>query len=170
MKKYDNKIKDKHIWKVLGAPAVAFLFIVLCLSIYLFCAFIFPAINKAADSNTKTPASSARHEKTVEPAVSDSPVPREQEAPASVDIVDLSEEVMTLLDCTEEQLAGEIKEFLNANGFADVREVVYEKEIVISHEDDTVSAGFYLQREGEIFEICCIYDRKNHSRSMIVWE
>lgn len=173
MKMKLKQIKDYHIWKALGVPAVVFLFIVLCLSIYLFCAFL-PDANKKVDNRAEPPASSAHMEKTAdgspEQEASVTAAPREQEASDSVKIVDLSEEALTLLACTKEQLAEEIKEFLNANGFADIREVVYEKEIVISHGDDTVSAGFYLQRNGETYEICCIYDRKNFSRSMMVWE
>lgn len=97
-------------------------------------------------------------------------MPEKQEVASDINILNLQKEAISLLNCTEEQLAEEIKEFLNANGFADVVEVVYEKEIVISHADNTVSAGFYLQREDVTYEICCIYNRDNDTRTVVVWE
>lgn len=104
------------------------------------------------------------------PEVTPSYVPEKQEVASDINILNLQKEAISLLNCTEEQLAEEIKEFLNANGFADVVEVVYEKEIVISHADNTVSAGFYLQREDVTYEICCIYNRDNDTRTVVVWE
>lgn len=100
------------------------------------------------------------------PEVTPSYMPEDREVSSAINILDLQEEVVSLLHCTEEQLAGEIKEFLNANGFADVEEVFYEKEIIISHADNTVTVGFYLQREDETYEICCIYNRDTNIRTI----
>ena len=94
----------------------------------------------------------------------------EKTPPSSVKILGLPEEVLSLLHCTERKLAGEMKEFFNANGFADVAEVAYEKETVISHGDNSVSACFSLEREGEAYEVCCIYSRDSEERSIVIWE
>ncbi len=95
----------------------------------------------------------------------------QEEMPASsVRITGLPGEVLSLLHCTEGQLAGEMKEFFNASGFADVEEAAYEGETVISHGDRSVSAFFSLERDGDIYEVCCIYSRDAGSRAIDIWE
>lgn len=95
----------------------------------------------------------------------------QEEMPASsVRITGLPGEVLSFLHCTERRLAEEMKEFFNANGFADVGEAAYEGETVISHGDHSVSAFFTLERDGDVYEICCIYSRDDGSRTMDIWE
>lgn len=97
-------------------------------------------------------------------------VAREEKPASSVRITGLPGEVLSILHCTEGQLAGEMKGFFNASGFADVAEAAYEGETVISHRDRSVSAFFSLERDGDIYEICCIYSRDDGSRTMDIWE
>ncbi len=95
---------------------------------------------------------------------------REEMPASSVRITGLPGEVLSLLHCTEGRLAEEMKGFFNANGFADVAEAEYEGETVISHGDCSVSAFFSLERDGDIYEVCCIYRRDAGSRTMDIWE
>lgn len=107
---------------------------------------------------------------TAAPKITPFPASQEKVVSSSIRISGLQEETLQLLQCTKRQLVSEIREFLNSNGFADVTEVVYGNEIVISHADNSVSVVFYLQGEGVPYEICCIYDRENDFRTMVVWE
>ena len=95
---------------------------------------------------------------------------REEVPASSVRISGLPEETLSLLRCTEGQLAEELKEFFNANGFADVSEAAYEGETVISHGERSVSAFFSLERDGGAYEICCVYSRDDDSRAIDIWE
>lgn len=73
----------------------------------------------------------------------------EEYFPSGMDVSDVSEEILGLLNISEEELSERIRIFANGQGLADREEVFCMEEYDVNTDNGTVAAYFYFVLDGE---------------------